>query len=64
VPVHSAAGRSEEVQTDGQEPLEQYCEACANDEDNDPERATHRCEECGPMCKVIVFTKQSVVACG
>jgi len=69
--VHGAAGRSEEVQTDdcsglpdGQEPLaqEQYCRACANDPDTDPERATHRCKECGPMCEVI--SKQSAVACG
>jgi hypothetical protein len=59
--MHGAAGRSEEVQTDdrsglpdGQEPpaQEQYCRACANEQDNDTERATHRCTECGPMCKV------------
>jgi hypothetical protein len=60
-PMHGAAGRSEEVQTDdrsglpdGQEPpaQEQYCRACADEQDNDTERATHRCTECGPMCKV------------
>jgi hypothetical protein len=60
-PMHGAAGRSEEVQTDdrsgfpdGQEPpaKEHYCRACKNEQDNDVERATHRCTECGPMCKV------------